>query len=42
MDKTFIASLSFDNNGEWTNNLFIPINGNIIAFDYVYYIDENG
>lgn len=34
--------MSFDKNGDWSSTFFIKLYGNIIAFDFVYFKDDNG
>ncbi|CAD8170471.1 unnamed protein product [Paramecium octaurelia] len=42
LDNLFVAAMSFDKYGDWSSTFFIKLYGNIIAFDYVYFLDDNG
>lgn len=42
LDKTFICALSFDKNGDMFLNYYKQLTGTVIAFDYTYYLDDNG
>lgn len=37
-----VCGIYFDKNGEWYIDRYIKLSGNVIAFDYVYYIDNDG
>ncbi|CAD8188673.1 unnamed protein product [Paramecium pentaurelia] len=42
LDNLFVAAMSFDKYGDWSSTFFIKLYGNIIAFDYIYFVDDNG
>ncbi|CAD8090493.1 unnamed protein product [Paramecium sonneborni] len=42
LDNLFVAAMSFDKYGDWSSTFFIQLSGKIIAFDYVYFKDDNG